>query len=262
MTRLPVLMYHAVQSVSGRLRNLGVPPRLLAAQLHRLRAEGYRLVGLTEALRMTHDSPRPRVVALTFDDAYADFLTAAVPVLTELEARATLYVPTGHVGGPASWLGSDGAALPRLLTWLELRECVAARVEIGSHSITHPQLDTLPLLALEHEVRDSRRRLQEALGVSVESFCYPHGYHSALVRSVVRSAGYDNACEVGRRLRSERHRHAISRLAVGPAHTAERLSNEVRNGGPLVVPVVKRALQPAWRQVRRRTRAGRRSGST
>jgi hypothetical protein len=67
----------------------------------------------------------------------------------------------------------------------------------------------------------------------------------------VRDAPYDNACEIGRRLRTARHRWSISRLAVEPLHAPKRVLSDVRSGGPVIVPRAKRALQPTWRRVRR-----------
>jgi peptidoglycan/xylan/chitin deacetylase (PgdA/CDA1 family) len=251
MKPLCVLMYHSISRPRGRLGKLGVSPGLLAEHLWLLRSHGYELTGLTEALALTAAEPSRAIVALTFDDGYCDFLDAAVPALEAAGARATLYVPTMFVGGAADWLGSAAHSMPPLLSWGELRECVdTACVEIGSHSHTHSHLDTLTAEEVHREVVRSKVLLEDRLQVPVRSFCYPHGYHSRAVREAVRSAGYDNACEVGRRLRSARHRWSISRLAVEPAHAPARVLSDVVSGGPVVVPHAKRALQPAWRQVR------------
>ena len=251
MKLFPVLMYHSISRVSGPLRKLGVSPGLLAEQLGLLRSHGYELMGLTEALALTATDPSRAVVALTFDDGYRDFLDAAVPALEAVGARATLYVPTMFIGGPACWLGADAHSLPPLLSWSELRDCVdAGCVEIGSHSHTHSHLDTLSVGELHAEVVQSKMLLEDGLQVPVRSFCYPHGYHSRPVREAVRDAPYDNACEVGRRLRTAQHRWSISRLAVEPLHAPKRVLSDVGSGGPVIVPRAKRALQPAWRRVR------------
>src|SRR5580704_4768654 len=219
MKVFPVLMYHSISRASGPLRKLGVPPGLLADQLELLRSHRYELMGLTEALALTATDPSRAVVALTFDDGYRDFLDAAVPPL---------------------------------LSWSELRDCVATGcVEIGSHSHTHAHLDTLSVGELHAEVVHSKTLLEDGLHVPVRSFCYPHGYHSRSVREAVRDAAYDNACEVGRRLRTAQHRWNISRLAVEPTHAPKRVLSDVASGGPVIVPRAKRALQPAWRRVRR-----------
>src|SRR5947209_10889966 len=118
-------MYHSVSTVDGRLRGLGVPPARLRAQLRALAEAGYRLVGLTEALR---DNGTGAAVALTFDDGYHDFLDA-LPVLREVGARATLYVNPGQVGGRMP--------LGPLLSWAQVREVAAGGVETGNHSQYH-----------------------------------------------------------------------------------------------------------------------------
>jgi peptidoglycan/xylan/chitin deacetylase (PgdA/CDA1 family) len=247
---IAALMYHAVSPVDGRYRRLGLRTGLLHEQLSALVQAGYQLVGLTEALKLQAGGDAA-VVALTFDDAYEDFLQIAVPVLADLGARATVYVPTAHVGGVAGWL-RENDKLPRILSYDALAECLdSGCVEIGSHSHTHRALDIIPASELAHEVRGSREQLEDRLGVGISSFCYPHGYHSRGVRNCVAAAGYDNACEVGRRLREARHRLAISRLAIESNEGPECLLVQVSAGGPRLVPTIKRALQPSWRQVRR-----------
>lgn len=256
MTRFAVLMYHAVSPVSGRLRHLGVDQGLLREQFEVLMDAGYELMSLTEALEAVTLSSSRRPVALTFDDAYADFHASVLPILDALRARATVYVPTMYVGRPAGWLGRRACDVPSLMSWAQLQDCAdTGRVEIGSHSHSHRCLDTLHAATVKQEMRDSKQALEARLQSEVRSFCYPHGYHNGLVRSEARDAGYDSACEIGRRLRSSERRMRISRLAVGSSHTPERLLSEVRTGGPVAVPSAKRGLQPAWRMFRRqRTR--------
>ncbi|WP_432906161.1 polysaccharide deacetylase family protein [Micromonospora matsumotoense] len=255
--RLPVLMYHSVSELpTGPLRTLAVPPRRLAEQLGTLVGAGYRLVGLTEALDLLDAADEvPPVVALTFDDGYANFLTEAVPLLAEADASATLYPAVGHLGnGPAAWLGRWATAFGPLLTWPQLREVAAAgRVEIGNHGLRHHPLDVLPARSLTDEIAASRDRLEQELGTGTRSFCYPHGYHDRQVRTLVRRAGYQNACEVGRRSYrpSTDDRLAVPRLQPTPDHSGADLLALVRGGGPRLVPQAKRLAQPAWRITRR-----------
>ena len=235
---LPVLMYHSVSTVDGRLRGLAVPPRRLREQLDALAAAGYALVGLTEALRRNGT----QTVAVTFDDGYVDFLEG-LDVLREVGATATLYVNPGHVG--------TRMALGPLLSWDQIRDVAGAGVEIGNHSLVHHPLDVLPEALLDKEIRESTARLADELGGPARSFAYPHGYHSARVRAAVARYGYDNACEVGRRLyRTGAGRFAVPRLQVTPDHDGAATVALVRTGGPPLVPAAKRAAQPAWRAVR------------
>ncbi|MDG4830332.1 polysaccharide deacetylase family protein [Solwaraspora sp. WMMD1047] len=264
---LPVLMYHSVSALrAGPLRELAVPPHRLAEHLDALTAAGYRLVGLTEALDLTRSgTPTPPLVALTFDDGFANFLHRALPLLTATGSSATLYPAVGHLGGPADWLGRWAGVFGRLLPLSALPEVAAAGVEIGNHGLVHQPLDMLPPGLLNQQLTDSRDRLEQVLGRPVRSFCYPHGYHDRRVRELVHRSGHDNACAVGRRLyrpgpagRTD-DRFAVPRLQPTPDHTGADLLDLVRGGGPRLIPEAKRLAQPAWRLTRRLARlAGRR----
>ena len=245
---LPVLMYHAIGSpMPAPLGDLSVAPELLAEQLAALAADGYRMVGLTEAL----DAADDRVVALTFDDAYVDFASAAVPALAAVGATATLYAPSRHVGGTAAWLPAPADALP-LLDAGALREVVAQGHEVGSHGAEHVPFDVLPGREAEAQLAESRDRLQDATGAPVRSFCYPHGYASRRLARRVAAAGYDNACVIGHRLhRVGGDRHRVARLMVTPSTTPDDLRRLVAEGVAGLAPYAKQVAGPPWRVARR-----------
>jgi peptidoglycan/xylan/chitin deacetylase (PgdA/CDA1 family) len=253
---LPALMYHSVSAVSGPMRDLAVPPALLAEQLGALRAAGYELVGLTEALDRLAAGDASRMVAVTFDDGYRDFLTEAVPILRTTGSRATLYASTGHLGAHAGWLGESAAAFGPLLTWEELAEVgTSDAVEIANHSEIHHPLDVLPPAQLRGEITRSHRELEQRLQRPMRSFAYPHGYHNRPVRDLVAALGYDNATEVGRRLHTPRDdRFAVPRLQPTPDHSGTDLVALVASGEPGLVPKLKRVAQPGWRLARRAAR--------
>jgi peptidoglycan/xylan/chitin deacetylase (PgdA/CDA1 family) len=252
---MPALMYHSVSAVAGPLHDLAVPPSLLAEHLAALTAAGYRLVGLSEALDLLDAGSTDRLVAVTFDDGYRDFLTAGVPALRAAGARATLYAAVGHLGGSAGWLGRWAPGFGPMLTWPELRDVAAAGVEIGSHGLIHHPLDVLPPAQLRREVVRARDELRQRLQVEVRSFAYPHGYHGRQVRGVIAATGHDNATEVGRRLHTpQERRFAVPRLQPTPDHSGADLVALVAGGGGQLLPRLKRAAQPGWRIARRAAR--------
>jgi peptidoglycan/xylan/chitin deacetylase (PgdA/CDA1 family) len=253
---MPALMYHSVSAVGGPLGDLAVPRERLAEQLGALTAAGYRLVGLTEALDLLAQGNTDKLLAVTFDDGYRDFLTEGVPVLAEAGARATLYASVGHLGEHAGWLGSWAPDFGRLLSWDELAEVADAGIEIGNHSLLHHPLDVLPPAQLREETVRSKDELEQRLQRRVRSFAYPHGYNGAKVRAAVLAAGHDNATEVGRRLhRPGERRFAVPRLQPTPDMTGADLVNLVAGGGSPLIPQLKRLAQPGWRTVRKLARA-------
>jgi peptidoglycan/xylan/chitin deacetylase (PgdA/CDA1 family) len=246
--RLPVLMYHSVPAAADLADRRAVARDRLAEQLGSLRARGWELLGLTEALSVLGRDPCRRVIALTFDDGLVDFLNA-FEVLVRLEVGATLYVPTALVGRNTS----AGVAT---LGWSELAQLAGAGIEIGSHSCWHRPLDVLDAPTVITEVAWSKNTLQERLGAEVVSFCYPHGYTSARVIRAVAEAGYANACVIGRRVcTSDDGRCTIPRLEVRPTVTGADIHSLVDVGEPGLVPVAKRLATPAWRAVRRASSA-------
>jgi len=84
----------------------------------------------------------------------------------------------------------------RLLALPEIRRLLAAGMEIGSHTISHPKLSQLPSEISWREIADSRVVIEKALGVPVWSIAYPFGgIDSVSTREMhmAERAGYDCA---------------------------------------------------------------------
>lgn len=116
-------------------------------------------------------------VALTFDDAFENFATAAWPRLRDAGLAATLFVVTGHVGLTNRWGGRPAPGIPEmpLMSWDALASCAEAGVDIAAHSRSHPHLTTLAPAALDDELAGSRHDLAARLGVRATTFAYPYG---------------------------------------------------------------------------------------
>lgn len=228
-----------------------VEPSLFDDHLSALCAAGYDFLtvsGLIDALDRGALPERPLVV--TFDDGRADFVDNAVPVLERYGVPSTMYVVAGAVGGTSSWLGIPGESNQPMMTWTELDSIAAAGHEVGAHSLTHRQLDVLPIADATIEIRDSRIELEDGLGRPIRSFAYPHGYHSDAVVAATRAAGYESAGAVNDRWSwVGESRYALSRLIVEGASSAEELIGRLAEP-PSTPQRRSRVLQTSWRCVR------------
>lgn len=82
------------------------------------------------------------------------------------------------------------------ITWEQARLMDRARVEIGSHTLTHPILTNISDERLRAELRGSRSRLEARLERQVKLFCYPNGDYDARVKRAAADAGYRSAVTV------------------------------------------------------------------
>lgn len=260
MSPVPILLYHGVAPDAPEgLAPWVMAPERFAAHLDLLVERGVHaltITALVEAMRSGRPLP-PNSVAITFDDGLADFAEHAWPALRARDLVATLYVVSGNVGGRAEWLveGAAGVAPPLMLTWEQIRRLDAEGCEIGGHSVTHPELDTLGRRELMDEVALCRRTLSAGLGHPVRSFAYPHGYHDRRATAAVAAAGYDSACAVREAMSSTADdRFALARVTLRADATVSDLADVLDGRGLRVAPFAEPVRTKAWRTVRRMAR--------
>lgn len=194
---LPILMYHSIsdepESSLPPYYRVCTSPLRFAEQMEWLAAAGWQGVTLSEGLAAlrkqgagsnepgdpghaapgTHRSiaPAKKLVAITFDDGFQDFYTAAVPNLQRHAFSATMYVPTAFIGDQRKSFKSHAC-----LTWAEVRELASAGIEFGSHTVSHRRLAGLSWTDIETELRDSKAMIEQQLGRAVRSFAYPYAF--------------------------------------------------------------------------------------
>ncbi len=254
--RVPILMYHSIaEHVSPRFKPFTVSPQVFAEQMAYLHQHRYSPLTVSQlAAALAPGGPRlpERPVVITFDDGFADFYSAALPVLQRYGFAATLYVATAYVGGTSRWLRHEGETERRMLSWEQLREVSACGIECGAHSHSHAQLDTLTPAEAQFEIERSKELLEEQLGQAVESFAYPYGYSTVGVRRQVQEAGFRSACAVKHAMSSERSNpFALARLMVSATTTVDGLAALVDGRDtPWLATLYARARTPLWQLAR------------
>jgi peptidoglycan/xylan/chitin deacetylase (PgdA/CDA1 family) len=234
--RAAVLLYHRVAEPETDPHRQAVRPAVFESHLEMLRRE-YHVAALPDLVGKTY---RDRTVAVSFDDGYADNLTAAAPIAARLGFPITVFVTVQPVldGRPFPWDEREEHGRP--LTVEELRRLAALPgVGIGAHTMTHPRLSSIPLEDQRRELTESRRRLAELTSRPVDLFAYPFGKPGDVGPETPRlaeEAGYRAAflSQAGRILRSS-PRYLLPRLSVHdwPAEAlARKLDGIYRGTGP------------------------------
>lgn len=149
-----------------------------------------------KALPASHGEPlalNTNHVVVTFDDAFISVVENARPELTRRSIPWTVFVPTGCLGKPPSWIENARAEskADRVVTPEELRELARdPLVTIASHSISHPNFLRLDETSAARELRESRSTLEALLSRPIEFFSFPYGAHNARIHQQARDAGY------------------------------------------------------------------------
>jgi peptidoglycan/xylan/chitin deacetylase (PgdA/CDA1 family)/GT2 family glycosyltransferase len=229
-----VLAYHAVADLREDriLSQYGVPPRQFAGQLDALLHRGRQFITLEAFLRALDGQPLPRgALLLTFDDAYADLVSAGLPILAERGLPAVVFTVAGQVGGTNEWDRGIGATSLPLLDAEGLRELANRGIAIGSHGMTHRRFTELGP-ELEKELVESADQL-ESLGLDRPvALAYPHGVWDAEVAEAVRDAGYKAAFTVAPGVvRRDSNRFALPRVEVLASDSARMLRLKLATAG-------------------------------
>ncbi|MFE4689548.1 polysaccharide deacetylase family protein [Streptomyces sp. NPDC056749] len=250
--RIPVLLYHAVMDdPPGWIAEFTVTPAAFAAQLDAIEADGRTAVPVGALVaHLTGGEPLPdRPVVLTFDDGFADLPGPTAEALAGRSMPATAYLTTGAL------TRSGGGSLLPPAPMMRLEQAPLLQrygMEVGGHTVTHAQLDTLPAAALRSELVDSKAALEDVLGHAVTHLAYPHGYNSARVRRAARAAGYESAAAVRHALSSGRDEpYRIARLILRRSHTARDVERWMAGEGVRVAPFPDSPPTVGWRWYRR-----------
>ena len=182
---LAILTFH---SIEDRRSPISFPRHLFRYGLARLHAQGYRSLGLSEAIEFLQKGAAlpQRALVITFDDGYQTVYDEAFPVLQEFGITATVFLTSGDSGS----VDPDGRLSSRegrsMLSWSQIIEMSRAGISFGAHTLTHPDLRRLTPERMEAEICESQAIIEDVLQRPVTSFAYPFGLFDARSREIVR----------------------------------------------------------------------------
>lgn len=183
---IPTIIYHSVRPYipgeSAEQDRYDITPELFEQELKYLNEHGYTTIGYNDVLKFFDTGvPLPKKpVLLTFDDGWKNQHTHAFPLLKKYSMRGTFFIFSGAIGSRASFM-----------TWEDIRELHAARMEIQGHSYSHPKLTQVwDLKMLNRELSKSKKIIEDHINEPVTTFAYPFGMHNERIQNEVAKAGY------------------------------------------------------------------------
>lgn len=177
-----VLTYHSISDGPGPT---SIAPATFAMQMETLAARGYQSATLEQFLAWHQGKvDLGRRVLITFDDAFADFAEAAVPIMQRHGFTALMFVPTRKLGGVEDWYTSPPTNRP-LMTRDQVAALAGEGMEFGAHGRTHVALTDVAGMEREDEIRGSGDDLAEWLGKPVRAFAAPYGAVDARVVAAI-----------------------------------------------------------------------------
>jgi peptidoglycan/xylan/chitin deacetylase (PgdA/CDA1 family) len=202
-----ILMYHKVDvpPPKSNLPALYVGKNRFRRQMDELIASGLPCLSLDETLAAARAGGKG--YCLSFDDGFRNVYDHVLPVLQSRQLKAIQFIVAGLIGLDDAWDRVIGEPVQPLMDDAQIREWLVAGHEIGSHTLTHARLASLPPEQARKEIFDSKKRLEDRFGCPIRHFCYPYGDYNAQVRDFVAEAGYASACTI---------EFGVNDAAVGP----------------------------------------------
>lgn len=183
-THVFILCYH---SISNDIWPFGVSLATFKKQINYLIEQGYQIIPMSELALYCKGKAKltkPSVV-ITFDDGYQDVLHAK-EFLQKKGIRPTIFLLSDTDHANRKELATDRP----FLTKKEIRSLVKAGWEIGSHTATHANMDTLTDDEITEEIINSKEKIEKMLTMKVPYLAYPKGRYSQKILNAVAKAKY------------------------------------------------------------------------
>ena len=194
-----VITYHMIQNhlnkKESKFNRLRVKPKDFEQQIKWLKNNGWTSFKLTELIENKKNLP-VKSIAITIDDGYEDNFINAFPILKKYNFKATIFPVVNrfnHKWATDKDLLQESEELnnENMLSIQQINTMLESNlIEIGSHTLNHLDLTTLPNEKLKDEISTSKDELEKNHNIKCTSIVYPFGYYNENVINMVKSCGY------------------------------------------------------------------------
>src|SRR6478672_9353969 len=176
-----------------------ITPAAFEAQMKELKDKNIAVIPMQDFLawRRGEKAIPSKSAIITFDDGWKSQYEVAWPILKKFNYPVTLFIYTEGIR-PGHFSGGES------MTWEMLAEMRDAGADIQGHSATHSDLrkpyDKVAKKKLSpeeyeqwlnKEIVESKQMIEQKLGVKVNCFAVPYGFHNDHIRDVIIKAGYE-----------------------------------------------------------------------
>ena len=176
MKKFVGLMYHSLGDYQGNTYNIDI--NNFKDQIFWLKEEGYIVEGFRGFINRKGTNKWPeRYALLSFDDGYKSFLKAA-DILNGIGFTGTFFVTKDWCRNRRNFL-SD----------LEIKE-LGSTQEIGSHTLSHPNLTLIPQKSIHYELFESKKWIEDIIQHHTHSLSVPGGFINSKVIKIALEVGY------------------------------------------------------------------------
>jgi peptidoglycan/xylan/chitin deacetylase (PgdA/CDA1 family) len=151
---------------------IGKPKRELADGEEDVCLDRQQFVEILDAVSGRSD------VYLTFDDGNSSDVTEALPELVRRRLRAQFFICPARFGAPG-FVDED-----------DVRKLRLAGMSLGSHGMDHVRWQRLEPSAIDREIVQAKRVLEDALQAPVETAACPFGAYDLRTLRALRAAGF------------------------------------------------------------------------
>src|SRR4051812_5833819 len=176
-----------------------ITPAAFEAQMKELKDKNIAVIPMQDFLawRRGEKAIPSKSAIITFDDGWKSQYEVAWPILKKFNYPVTLFIYTEGIR-PGHFSGGES------MTWEMLAEMRDAGVDIQGHTATHSDLrkpyDKVAKKKLspeeyeqwlDKELVGSKQMIEQKLGVKVNCFAVPYGFHNDHIREICLKAGYE-----------------------------------------------------------------------